>query len=217
MTEPKILSFSAGPVIEREPPDHEHIKPHAWLSRDLKARYDKRLRKKGFFELYISKLAAEKMMNHAKSLGRIRKEALGFILGDVCSSEGRNFVIAREIVTGTLLSTSDRVKFDRDNLSRLFTELDASGFDYVIVGWYHSHPGYGCFMSRVDISTQATVFSESFHSAIVIDPRLKEIKAFRFKGKRCLPLDFAVYWHDLESPYNGFVVRRSRIVKNSRA
>lgn len=40
-----------------------------------------------------------------------------------------------------------------------------------IVGWYHSHPGYGCWLSGIDVSTQMLQqsFSEPF-LAVVIDP-----------------------------------------------
>ena len=40
-----------------------------------------------------------------------------------------------------------------------------------VVGWYHSHPGYGCWMSGIDCSTQLLnqQYTEPF-LAIVIDP-----------------------------------------------
>jgi COP9 signalosome complex subunit 5 len=40
-----------------------------------------------------------------------------------------------------------------------------------VVGWYHSHPGYGCWLSGIDVSTQMVnqQFQESF-LAVVIDP-----------------------------------------------
>ena len=39
------------------------------------------------------------------------------------------------------------------------------------VGWYHSHPGYGCWLSGIDVATQATQqqFQDPF-LAVVIDP-----------------------------------------------
>ena len=39
------------------------------------------------------------------------------------------------------------------------------------VGWYHSHPGYGCWLSGIDVSTQ--LLHQSFQDpflAVVIDP-----------------------------------------------
>ncbi|POW11550.1 hypothetical protein PSHT_08439 [Puccinia striiformis] len=40
-----------------------------------------------------------------------------------------------------------------------------------VVGWYHSHPGYGCWLSGIDVSTQLTnqTYTDPF-VAIVIDP-----------------------------------------------
>ena len=55
-----------------------------------------------------------------------------------------------------------------------------------VVGWYHSHPGYGCWLSGIDVGTQHTqqVHMDPF-LAIVIDPHRTiaagkvEIGAFR--------------------------------------
>lgn len=39
----------------------------------------------------------------------------------------------------------------------------------VIVGWYHSHPGYGLFLSDIDVNTHRNAFSPR-HTALVVDP-----------------------------------------------
>lgn len=54
----------------------------------------------------------------------------------------------------------------------LYTELVAKvGRHENVLGWYHSHPGYGCWLSGIDVSTQHTnqTYQEPF-VAIVIDP-----------------------------------------------
>jgi COP9 signalosome complex subunit 5 len=64
------------------------------------------------------------------------------------------------------------------------------------VGWYHSHPGYGCWLSGIDVSTQATqqTFSDPF-LAVVIDPDRTisagkvEIGAFRTYPENYKPAD----------------------------
>lgn len=50
------------------------------------------------------------------------------------------------------------------------------------IGWYHSHPGYGCWLSGIDVSTQMLHqnFQEPF-VAIVLDP-VRTVSA----GKVCL-------------------------------
>ena len=55
-----------------------------------------------------------------------------------------------------------------------------------VIGWYHSHPGYGCWLSGIDVSTQQLnqQYQEPF-LAVVIDPMRTmsagkvEIGAFR--------------------------------------
>ena len=49
--------------------------------------------------------------------------------------------------------------------------LQLSGRLENMVGWYHSHPGYGCWLSGIDCQTQMTqqMFQEPF-LALVIDP-----------------------------------------------
>lgn len=40
-----------------------------------------------------------------------------------------------------------------------------------VIGWYHSHPGYGCWLSGIDVSTQ--MLNQNYQEpfvAIVIDP-----------------------------------------------
>lgn len=42
------------------------------------------------------------------------------------------------------------------------------------IGWYHSHPGYGCWLSGIDVSTQMLnqQFQEPFVAVVVrIDPQ----------------------------------------------
>jgi COP9 signalosome complex subunit 5 len=41
-----------------------------------------------------------------------------------------------------------------------------------VCGWYHSHPGYGCWLSGIDVGTQTMYqkFQEPF-VAIVVDPK----------------------------------------------
>lgn len=40
----------------------------------------------------------------------------------------------------------------------------------MVVGWYHSHPGLGVFMSGTDRSTQRAFFYHPWNVAVVVDP-----------------------------------------------
>jgi 26S proteasome regulatory subunit N11 len=49
--------------------------------------------------------------------------------------------------------------------------LKQTGRNEIVVGWYHSHPGYGCWLSSTDIHTQKTFEQQVPRTvAVVVDP-----------------------------------------------
>ena len=68
-----------------------------------------------------------------------------------------------------------------------------------IVGWYHSHPGHGIFLSGTDLNTQRLSFGKVWQIASVYDPIRQEIGYFYGgRGKRLNP----VYLNSSISPPN---------------
>jgi 26S proteasome regulatory subunit N11 len=206
VTKPKIIGSSERKPQERAPPDKERIKPHKWLSKASLERY--RESEQAGFDLYLSKLAEEKIRNHAMSRLSPRVEVMGLLLGTHYRHQEREYVLVRDVVTTNLDASLISVKFDREGFEKLFDSLDDSGFDYLIVGWYHSHPGHGCFLSQTDIETQVSMFTQPLHSALVIDPVNMEIEAFRVENGRSLHRPFAIYWDEFQNPYYGESVRK---------
>jgi len=46
-----------------------------------------------------------------------------------------------------------------------------TGRPEMVVGWYHSHPGFGCWLSGVDINTQQSFEALNQRAvAVVVDP-----------------------------------------------
>lgn len=55
--------------------------------------------------------------------------------------------------------------------TKMVEMLKQTGRPEMVVGWYHSHPGFGCWLSSVDINTQQSFESLNSRSvAVVIDP-----------------------------------------------
>jgi len=87
---------------------------------------------------------------------------------------------------------------DYNNFTRAYEEIARN--KQFICGWYHSHPSYGCFMSREDLGTQRryqTFWDKSV--ALVIDPYQIngkslgfEIYRANFKTKKWFSVPFEV-------------------------
>ena len=55
--------------------------------------------------------------------------------------------------------------------TKMMDMLKQTGRSETVVGWYHSHPGFGCWLSSVDINTQQSFEQLNQRAvAVVIDP-----------------------------------------------
>jgi len=90
---------------------------------------------------------------------------------------------------------------DYRNYVRAFRDIKKKNL--FICGWYHSHPSYGCFMSREDLGTQAR-YQKLWNKAValVIDPFLIdgksvgfEIYRANFKTKKWYSVPFDIKGH----------------------
>jgi len=117
------------------------------------------------------------------------------------------YALVRDVVTTDLEASAVRVRFKRGGFEYLFESLDSCGFEYLIVGWYHSHPGHGCFLSTTDIDTQRTMFAGRYHTALVIDPIAQDVRAFYLEGDEVKERPFVIYWDEYQNPYYTRAVR----------
>lgn len=194
MARPRIVKETKRAINELQPPS-DGIRPHPWLSAESLAAYKKAERSKKPFRLYISSVAERKIREHALGEAPRRLEVMGFMLGEVASWHKSTYSVVRDVATTELRSSASKVRFDPNAFPKLFVGLDGSGFDYVLVGWYHSHPGHTCFLSRTDLETQRSMFREAYHSALVVDPINEDVKAFRLSGDGYEEIQFAVFDH----------------------
>lgn len=55
--------------------------------------------------------------------------------------------------------------------AKMLDMLKQTGRPEMVVGWYHSHPGFGCWLSGVDINTQQSFEALTSRAvAVVVDP-----------------------------------------------
>ena len=54
----------------------------------------------------------------------------------------------------------------------------------VIVGWYHTHPGFGIFLSGMDLFIHQNFFTQTWHIAYVLDPRARTSGFFSWNRQR---------------------------------
>lgn len=117
--------------------------------------------------VYISSLALLKMLKHGRN--GVPMEVMGLMLGEFVDDYTVNVVdvfAMPQSGTGVSVEAVDDV-FQ----AKMMDMLKQTGRDQMVVGWYHSHPGFGCWLSSVDVNTQKSF--EQLNSravAVVVDP-----------------------------------------------
>eukprot|EP01119_Soliformovum_irregulare_P013347 TRINITY_DN3535_c0_g1_i3.p1 TRINITY_DN3535_c0_g1~~TRINITY_DN3535_c0_g1_i3.p1 ORF type:complete len:334 (+),score=71.00 TRINITY_DN3535_c0_g1_i3:1513-2514(+) len=121
-----------------------------------------------FKKVKISAIALLKMVMHAQSGGKI--EVMGLMMGKV---DGDTMIVMDSFAL-PVEGTETRVNAQTEGYEYMVEYLslikDAGRVENAL-GWYHSHPGYGCWLSGIDVSTQ--MLNQQFQEpwlAIVIDP-----------------------------------------------
>ena len=107
------------------------------------------------------------MVMHARSGGSI--EVMGLMQGKIA---GDTFIVTdafRLPVEGTETRVNAGDEANEYQVQYLQSCRDNGRLENAI-GWYHSHPGYGCWLSGIDVSTQMLQQSQDPFLAVVVDP-----------------------------------------------
>jgi COP9 signalosome complex subunit 5 len=144
-----------------------------------------------FKRVRVSAIALLKMATHTRSGGSL--EVMGVMTGKI---SGNEFIVMDSYAL-PVEGTETRVNAlgeGYEYMVQYLNSLHAVGRKENVVGWYHSHPGYGCWLSGIDVGTQAQ--NQQFQDpylAIVIDPNRTvsagkvEIGAFRTYPEGYIP------------------------------
>jgi 26S proteasome regulatory subunit N11 len=117
--------------------------------------------------VHVSSLSLLKMLKHGRA--GVPMEVMGLMLGQFVDDYTIHCVdVFAMPQSGTTVSVE---AVDYAFQTSMMAMLQQTGRSEMVVGWYHSHPGFGCWLSSTDINTQSSF--ESLHPravALVVDP-----------------------------------------------
>merc|ERR1711933_197972 len=118
-------------------------------------------------QVYISSLALLKMLKHGRA--GIPMEGMGLMLGEFID----DYTI-RVCDVFSMPQSGNSVSVEAVDpvfQTKMLDMLKQTGRPEMVVGWYHSHPGFGCWFSGTDVNTQQS-FEQLNPRAVgvVVDP-----------------------------------------------
>jgi proteasome lid subunit RPN8/RPN11 len=98
-------------------------------------------------------------------------ERIGLLIGSFLDDG----LWVNDIVVGGDSDSEISCVLPAEKLAKVADDIVRGRIDGRIVGWYHSHPGYGIFMSETDLATHGKLLQFSpFVIALVVDPEINQ-------------------------------------------
>jgi len=159
--------FEQSNKIEKADPDliykYEETK-HEALAAEGKWKTDPQAYKK----VKISAVALLKMVMHARSGGTI--EVMGLMQGKIIDNDT---IVVVDSFALPVEASETRVNAQAEAFEYIIQYMELIqqvGRKENAIGWYHSHPSYGCWLSGIDVATQRLQQKQGPWIAVVMDP-----------------------------------------------
>jgi proteasome lid subunit RPN8/RPN11 len=120
----------------------------------------------------------------------LQRECGGFLIGGL-TWEPRRVVAVRHFLPAVeARSRSASLTFTHATWSAMTRTVSERFPDESVVGWHHTHPGLGVFLSGYDLFIHRHFFKEAWQIAVVVDPRQRELGFFQWRGARVVDCGF---------------------------
>lgn len=142
------------------------IKDNDWEERVFPAEAEMR---KDTFQIVTKESLVNAVKEHAAS--EKDREICGVLAGTLCRDNKGFFLCIEASIKGDYARNEGaNVTFTAETWDHIHREMEARYPGLKIVGWYHSHPGFGIFLSSMDVFIQKNFFSANWQTAYVVDP-----------------------------------------------
>ena len=143
------------------------------------------------FRIYFDAAVHTELLRHVGEDTSV--EVGGVLVGQWLRDDDGPFVaVSHFIRCESPESKPAELTFTHDAWTTIHQEMDTRYCDLSIVGWYHSHPDFGIFLSERDSFIQQHFFSGPGQIAHVVDPVRKTEGAFIWRDGR--PTLCEQYW-----------------------
>lgn len=143
------------------------------------------------FRVFFAPEVHEQIRQHAGE--SLSLEICGVLVGDWRQDPAGPFlVISAGIRCDQAKSKFAEVTFTHEAWAKVNAQMDTKYSDRRIVGWYHSHPDFGIFLSDRDVFIHQHFFSGPGQVAFVVDPVRQTEGVFTWQQGR--PALAAHYW-----------------------
>ena len=114
----------------------------------------------------------------------LTRERGGFLLGGL-HRDRRLYVEIRHFLPAlSVQSRAASLTFTHETWAVMNRQVVLNHPDETVVGWQHTHPGFGVFLSGYDMFIHRNFFNQPWQVALVVDPQRHEFGFFQWRNGR---------------------------------
>lgn len=142
------------------------------------------------------------------------RELGSIIIGEYCQEHGKTSVIISDYIEAKYTDASaSTLTFTHKTWDYIHSEHERLYPDKKIVGWQHTHPNYGIFLSNYDLFIHENFFNLPFQIAYVIDPIQNLRGFFQWKDGKITKLKGYYIYDEVGTPIK---IEQVKIAKNEK-
>jgi proteasome lid subunit RPN8/RPN11 len=143
------------------------------------------------FRVHIAEAALDRITRRAGE--QPDKEVGGVLVGELLRDDAGPYLAVETTIDALHAEEKGtELTFTHATWDHIHEEMDARHQGRRIVGWYHTHPGFGIFLSDRDQFIQQSFFNLPHQIALVYDPRRREHGVFVWRDGE--PVRCPRYW-----------------------
>ncbi len=117
---------------------------------------------------------------HKFTKNKTTNESGGMLIGHILEEFGKTNIIINGFIEAKYCEgTPTTLKFTHETWEYVHQEMEKKYPEGKIVGWIHTHPDFGIFLSEYDKFIHENFFKEDYQIAYVVDP-IQKIEGFYF-------------------------------------
>ncbi len=119
---------------------------------------------------------------HRFTANKTKNESGGFLVGSFIEEFGKTHIIISAFIEAKHCeATPTTLKFTHETWEYCHSQIKRNHRNKKILGWIHTHPDFGIFLSEYDRFIHDNFFKEDYNVAYVIDPIQKDEGFFLWK------------------------------------
>ncbi len=149
------------------------------------------------FKLFVSRNLIQNLCDYSKM--NKHQEVGSILLGNYVEENKHRYLVIRSFIVAKYAEcTHESLKFTHETWNYVNSEKASLYENMDIIGWQHSHPGFGVFLSNYDLFIHENFFNLHSQVALVIDPVRDDLGFFYWNNENIEILNGFYFFDDME-------------------